>query len=367
MNQLPLFADEKEPPIGDGEWTDFPGDLPVTDITDKIDPGRKAPAEWWQCPASDYNAETPADCCWRVQCGKPGCAYKKTGKPPVGWTDGEAASPSTLYTPFVAFDLEIARPFESGRPYGVSCAATLTSAGELLLWHGAEKAPGATLPAQMNPREVQDMVGYLLEQHALGHTVVTFNGAGFDLDVLAEECLNDLWAMDVAKLAVEHVDIGFLMLAQMGYMTRLVKLSEGLGVGTKTEGMHGDLAPILWNGWPDGWYEDEEHAEIREGIKALDFPGAPGRRSAQDLCLEYVAQDARITADTYTGLIEQGHVYWTTQKGTRSRYPWRPETKPGRLLTVNESCALPLPDTSWMSGGPRQTREGALAWIKEVS
>jgi hypothetical protein len=148
-------------------------------------------------------------------------------------------------------------------------------------------------------------------------------------------------------------------------MTKLVKLSEGLKVGTKTEGMHGDLAPYLWNGYPSSGDDlDADLADVRAAIEPLGVE--PGTRAAQDLCLEYVAQDARITADTYTALLEQGHVYWITQKGTRSRYPWRPETKPGRLLTVNESCALPLPDTSWMSGGPRQTREKALAWTKEL-
>ena len=45
--------------------------------------------------------------------------------------------------PFVAFDIEIANPFPDGvddwqpfRPFGISCAATLTSEGQMTVWHG---------------------------------------------------------------------------------------------------------------------------------------------------------------------------------------------------------------------------------------
>ena len=319
MNQLSLFRDEKEPPTDDSLWTDdgLPAGVPDEPVHIRR---RKLEGTFEPEP-------------------KPG-------------------------PKFVAFDLEIAQPFEMGRPYGISCAATMTYDGPSILWYGAEKAPGATLPERMNPQEVQEMTGYLLEMQSQGYTVVTFNGAGFDLDVLAEECYNEHWKQDVARLTMEHIDIAFEMHCQMGYMTGLAKLSEGLGVGGKTEGMHGDLAPIVWSGWPADWSDDldENATRMRAEIEALGVE--VGTREAQDLCLEYVGQDAKLTADVYTALLEQGHVYWTTQRGTRSRYPWRPEQKDGRLLTVNESLLLPEPDTSWMSK-PR-LRSDVLAWMEAV-
>ena len=82
------------------------------------------------------------------------------------------------------------------------------------------------------------------------------------------------------------------------------------------------------------------------------------------LCLEYVAQDVKTTADVYRAILEQGIVEkWITHKGTVSRAFWRPETKDGRLLTVDESLALKAPDTSWMTfQGP--TRESCAGWLK---
>jgi len=344
VNQLSLFEDVQEP-IED-EWSD--SGLPET-----TEPSG-AQAEWWRCPSSDYNTDNPADCGLAGRCGQADCAYKQTGKPPNDWP----MEKEQLQAKFVAFDLEIARPFDSGRPYGISCASTLTSDGHLLLWHGKEEASDATLPEQMNPQEVQELAGYLSEMQANGYTVVTFNGAGFDMSVLAEECLNEHWAQQVAQLTMEHIDIGFDMHCQMGYMTGLAKLSEGLGVGGKTEGMHGDLAPYVWNGLP-GDADDETKASL------LSLGVEPGSRAAQDLCLEYVGQDAKLTADVYTALLEKGLVYWRTQRGTQSRYPWTPETKDGRLLTVNEALLIPEPDTSWMSQ-PR-SRESYLEWMQRTA
>ena len=77
---------------------------------------------------------------------------------------------------------------------------------------------------------------------------------------------------------------------------------KGLDVGAKTEGMHGDLAPVLWCGWPD-WADDE----LRALIEALGVE--PGTREAQDLCLEYVAQDAKLTADVYSAILDRRYVW----------------------------------------------------------
>ena len=316
------FFDEPEPPILDDPWTD---DGPVGELASTIGSYLRT--------SDTYNRRI-----------LPIAEQVKVNVPPV------PSGPR-----YCAFDLEIAQPFELGRPFGISCAATLNSNGELTLWHGYGPG-GAPLPDRMNPMEVQELAGYLLHQQAQGYTVVTFNGLGFDMDVLGEECQNAHWRADVAKLALEHIDIGFEMHCQMGYMTGLAKLSEGLGVGGKTEGMHGDLAPFIWSGNLEAATDEQ-----REQISALSVE--PGTRKAQDLCLEYVGQDAKLTADVYKALLDQRYVYWTTQRGTQSRYPWTPETKDGRLLTVNESLLIPEPDTSWMSN-PR-TRADLLKWTQQ--
>jgi hypothetical protein len=135
---------------------------------------------------------------------------------------------------------------------------------------------------------------------------------------------------------MSHIDPAFLQLCQMGYMCGLDKIAKGLGLGGKTEGMSGALAPVMW---------------------------AKGREE-QDKVLEYVAQDARTTAEMYEGLLEKGSVHWITQSGRLSRYPFAPKTKDGRLLTVDEATGLKLPDTSWMTD-PR-TRHSCYGWTAAV-
>ena len=268
-----------------------------------------------------------------------------------------------MSTKYCAFDLEIAKPvrgsdWQDQRPLGISCAATYTSDGDLVLWNAAQ-AENDVYPERMNPQEVQELAGYLLDQQAQGYTVTTWNGLSFDFDVLAEECNNAHWARDIEQLALDHIDPAFQMHTEMGYMIGLETCGLGLVVGTKTEGMHGDLAPILWSGYPD-WADDE----LRARVKSLD--AEPGTPAAQALCLEYVGQDAKLTAAIYEGLIKQRQVYWTTRRGTRSRYPWTPIQSDGRLLTVREAYQTPEPDTSWMTD-PRP-RSDFIKWMsKEVS
>jgi len=211
------------------------------------------------------------------------------------------------------------------------------------------------------------MAAYLLACQKSGYPILTWNGMGFDFDVLAEEVQDPGWALEISKMSMHHIDMGFLQLCQMGYMIGLDTAAHGLGLHGKTEGMHGDLAPYLWNGsvpFDDDWTEPTE--EQATALLALGVN--PGTREAQDLCLEYVAQDVRTTAEVYEALLDQGSVYWTTRRGTQSRYPWQPIQKgedrdSASMLTVQEALKIREPDTSWMTS-PR-TRESCMEWIKQ--
>jgi hypothetical protein len=235
----------------------------------------------------------------------------------------------------VTFDLEITKEIPEGeddwkthRPLGISCAATLTSSGETRLWHGS--LPGGAifdsvmLPARMTSEECQDLAFYLCAMYGKGFRVVTFNGLGFDLDVLQEECGGGEWLDSCRILALDHIDMAFQMLCQRGFMVGLAAMADGLGLAGKTEGMSGALAPKMW-------------AESRK---------------AQNEVLEYVAQDARTTAETYEALLAQKKLWWMTKRGTRTRSPWEPiilkDGDDARLLTVAEALMLPEPDVSWM-------------------
>lgn len=267
---------------------------------------------------------------------------------------------------FVAFDLEIAKPIVDGsnwidqRPLGISCASAYTSDGRLQLWpNGLD--PEGVYPDCMSPGKVRSIVRYLETKVNDGYYIVTWNGLGFDFDVLAEECDSASWGRRVADLAMgQHIDPGFEMVCQKGYMVGLQKAAESLEVAGKTAGMHGDLAPLLWTGDLTTMTNDQKQAII-------DLVGGTahvGNRKAQELCLEYVGQDSKATMAVYQGLAQQKELWWVTNKGTICRYPWRPRMKGDRLLTVEEAMRLDIPDTSWMSD-PRP-RHTFYDWVKRL-
>lgn len=225
----------------------------------------------------------------------------------------------------IFFDLEISKiiPEEAGgdwseyRPYGLACAATTLGDDKILWWHGDENGRIAEC---MSVYQCRALAAYLFERWFEGTQVVTFNGLGFDFDVLAEECQHQGWHDNIVDMALNHIDIAFAMFADLGYMCSLDRAAEGMKIPGKMEGMSGGLAPVMWAGSP------EEQATV----------------------LEYVAQDVRVTADLYEEIVTAGYLRWITQKGHPCKRPWYPRLVDGRLPTVAESLEKPVPDTSWM-------------------
>lgn len=233
---------------------------------------------------------------------------------------------------FLAFDLEIATEIPGGtddwkalRPLGISCAATMTDDGLLRLWHGPEQ-PDGRLAERMSAEECRALADYLCAQAHIGYPIVTWNGLGFDFDVLQEECgAGDTQTLCRHVALHDQIDIAFQMLCESGYMIGLDAAAKGMGLPGKTEGMHGDLAPVMWS----------------QG------------RAEQDKVLEYVAQDVRTTADLYRAILKERCLRWRARSG-KAAY-WSPtlhvkgNVKDPRMLTVEECLQLPEPDTSWMT------------------
>jgi len=209
---------------------------------------------------------------------------------------------------YVAFDLEIAKEIPEGnvdwkdiRPLGISCAGLAKPGGIASAFHGVP---------QMTPEECRDMADVLL---TCPRPIVTFNGLGFDFDVLAEECQDREYWEKIRDLALDHIDVAFAMFCDKGYMVGLETACQGMGLKGKTEGMHGDLAPVMW-----------KEGKIEQ-------------------VLEYVKQDARATGSLYEAILEKGCLHWVSRSG-RDNW-WYTDGIP----TVREAMAKPEPDTSWMS------------------
>lgn len=234
---------------------------------------------------------------------------------------------------YLAFDIEIAKQLPEGehdlmayRPLGITCAATFVlDQDEPVRWYGWTPYPASHPSPQMNQQDVQDLVQYLQEWVAGGYTILTWNGLGFDFDILAEE---SGMVEECRELAIHHVDMMFHIFCTLGYPVSLQKVSEGMELQGKLEGIKGASAPTMW---ADGQYQQ---------------------------VLDYVAQDVRATLEVAQACEERGLVYWVTRRGSRKVMDLE-----GGWFTVEEALKLEEPDTSWMDSP--MARSKFTAWLNK--
>jgi hypothetical protein len=91
---------------------------------------------------------------------------------------------------YLAFDIETAKDIPEAdfnwrpyRPLGIACTAALKCDDKQpLLWHGknADRSPAK----KMSQAEAGNVVAELLKLVQAGYTLLTWNGLGFDLDIL---------------------------------------------------------------------------------------------------------------------------------------------------------------------------------------
>ena len=236
----------------------------------------------------------------------------------------------------VAFDLEIVKEIPEGvewkdiRPLGISCAASLLNTEPLsALFFHKEKDVGLPESGNMTQQEVGYLVQDLMFSVNDGNcTIVTWNGLGFDFDVLAEESgMHD----QCKELALNHIDMMFHFLCIKGYPVGLDTVAKGLGFGGKMAGMSGALAPQLW-----------ASPNLNDRFRVL----------------RYVHQDAVSTLEVYEKSTELNQVPWIAKSG-------RPNTLylNDGWKTVKECLELPFPDTSWMDKPLK--REDFYSWTKK--
>ena len=233
---------------------------------------------------------------------------------------------------FLAFDVETAKILPEGvrdilehRPLGLTCAAAVASdLAEPLVWHGRD-AGGNPSPA-MSRAEAAGLVSDLRRRVEEGYAILTWNGLGFDFDVLAEESgLRE----ECAALARAHVDMFFHAFCALGHFIGLQKAAEGMGLSGKTSGMSGARAPELWAAG--------RHAEV----------------------IAYCVQDVKTTLDIARLAEEKRRLQWMTRNSKLATLDL-----PSGWLPVAEAARLPLPDTSWMSNPPSRGR--FTAWFDSV-
>jgi hypothetical protein len=232
---------------------------------------------------------------------------------------------------YLAFDIEIAAVIPDGldswamyRPYGITCAATLAVDGTSTSWYG--KTTDGGFADRMSRIEVIRLIEFLEEEVSSGKTLLTWNGVGFDLDVLAEE---SMLQAACSRLALNHVDMMFHLFCLKGFALGLDKAAKGMGLPGKSHDVGGANAANFW----------------REG--------------RQRDVLEYVHQDVVTTLGVALAVDKTRMLSWNSNRGLDQFLPF-----PDGWLTVIEAQRLPEPDTSWMDNPWKRSK--FTGWISTV-
>lgn len=202
----------------------------------------------------------------------------------------------------VAFDLEIVKELPDGqdwepyRPFGVSIISTCTDSWNFRTWPSTVP-PDAILgyrryPDQLTEYDAHHAADYLLDNASRGCKIVTWNGLGFDFRVLVEALPKGQPVVRyIAELACStmHIDIGFAMLCETGYMCGLQAACEGFGLPGKSDGISGKLIPALWK----------------------------GTLADQEQCLEYCRNDVAMTSLVYHGILHHGKLIYKAKSGIK--------------------------------------------------
>ncbi len=217
---------------------------------------------------------------------------------------------------YVAFDIETAkivprevRDLKAHRPLGIACAATYSITDDNpRLWYGRMDDQ---MPAdRMSREDAVELVNFLTESANCGSTILTWNGLGFDFDILAEACgLVD----ECRQLALGHVDMMFHVFCELGYPIGLDSAARGMHLPGKSSSVPQHMVPQFW---------------------------ADGKT---DEVLDYAAQDVRATLELARVCEQQRVLRWVARSGKVR------DVKLGSgWLTVDRAMHLPEPDTSWM-------------------
>ena len=229
---------------------------------------------------------------------------------------------------FVGFDIEIALDIPEGtdwkqcRPLGITCASLVSNDFSDAFWGG--KKSGEYTP-KMSVGEVQEMV-MIMKALSPEYKIVTWNGLSFDFDVLAEE---SQMQKECVELAFNHIDIMFQFFCLKGFPVGISAVAQGCNIPGKVEGMHGDLAPLMW------------------------------RNMEYERVIEYNIQDSKMALDIANYIELKKYLLWVTKKG---------QTKVCRLdslLPVKECASIELPDQSWMT--KPLTKNDYLEWTHQIS
>jgi hypothetical protein len=220
---------------------------------------------------------------------------------------------------FAAFDILTAaseghQDWSSHRPLGIACAAVWTTgARRPSLWYGVQ--PGRQSPTpQMQRGQLRRLVNYLEELISRRYTLVTWNGTGFDWNVLASESGE---RETCRQLARRHVDMMLQVVCARGHRLSLQKAARQMGVAKHAGSWNPEAK------WAAGQYRD---------------------------VLDQLSHDVRVTLDLAHACQERRRLEWISKAGRSTSMPL-----PHGWLSVREALNLPVPDVSGLQNPASRT------------
>ena len=176
----------------------------------------------------------------------------------------------------------------------------------------------------MNRDDAVGLVNYLAELSRNDFTILTWNGLGFDFDILAEESgMFD----ECTRMATAHVDMMFHVFCKLGYPIGLDRAASGMGTAGNSSSVPQSMVPQYW--------ADERFDEV----------------------LDYLSNDVRAPLELAPACEQKRKLVWITQRGRRADMSLE-----SRWLTVESAMRLPEPDTSWMDNP--MPRSKFCEWIQ---
>jgi len=248
---------------------------------------------------------------------------------------GSGTSAGNREIELIAFDIEVlnwAEPMVY-EDLEISCAAICFRRPDggltYKVWQGAEGMA-------MTREKVDEMVYSLWRMTG---QIVTVVGAGFDFRVVAS---NSSMPRRAREMALNHVDLCFIVQATRGFRLGLDAIAKGAGVQSKLKSVK---------------LKDGSVLEDMDGSKAPELWLA----GESDAVIAYLKDDVRATLEAAEVVLEKKQIRWVAKSG-------RPNTVfvkliDGELPTVVECLNIRVPDTSWMTDPP--TRKEVIEWAND--
>ena len=223
----------------------------------------------------------------------------------------------------VSFDLETTGI--DVRTDNIVCGATrlVTDTGVVVkLWH-------SDYADAMSTETATELANYLVDAHAGGIAVVSFNGAKFDFAILARYLDTDTKAK-LKEVARAHFDIMLDFACARGYYASMDSFAKGC-----------DLSPKTWNGLE---------------ASAAWIANSPGDR---EKVVNYCAEDVRVLSELYGFIVRNGYAMRTTKAGRLTRADFVPLREVTEALSA---YANDPPKCNWMTTPGPVLTEG-LEWL----